>query len=311
MLNPDRVSNILFLHAGALGDFVLALHVVAAARRRFGHLRIDGVVRCPLAKWAARQGVLETACDPDSIGAHALHAEPARADSPIARLVRDSDLVLSFLGEAYTVVGQNLQSLCCGRSINIGPTASAGALLAGRHITEQWRRDIASAGLALDVASRPLFRREGDAGREPSVIVHPGSGGRSKCCPLAVLEAAVRRLRDGGRRVSWMIGPVETDLYGQGYAAKLAETAPVIYEESIDTAADHVRGAAAFIGNDAGMTHLAAACGVKTVAVFGPTDPAVWCPLGPNVEVAQFDFEMRGVNACSVAQRIVDAACGP
>jgi hypothetical protein len=108
-----------------------------------------------------------------------------------------------------------------------------------------------------------------------------------------------------------MIGPVEADLYGPGYAAKLADTAPVICEESIDAAADCVQGAAAFIGNDAGMTHLAAASGVKTVAVFGPTDPAVWRPLGPNVEVVQFDFEMRGVNACSVAQRIVDAACGP
>ena len=41
-----------------------------------------------------------------------------------------------------------------------------------------------------------------------------------------------------------------------------------------------------YIGNDSGMTHLAArAC--PTIALFGPTDPAVWAPLGQNVRVVR------------------------
>ncbi len=43
--------------------------------------------------------------------------------------------------------------------------------------------------------------------------------------------------------------------------------------------------AASFIGNDTGVTHLAAALGVPTTAVFKSTDPAVWCPVGKAVEV--------------------------
>jgi ADP-heptose:LPS heptosyltransferase len=39
----------------------------------------------------------------------------------------------------------------------------------------------------------------------------------------------------------------------------------------------------AFLGNDSGVSHLAGMMGIPTVAVFGPTDPAVWAPLGPNV----------------------------
>ncbi len=38
-----------------------------------------------------------------------------------------------------------------------------------------------------------------------------------------------------------------------------------------------------FIGNDSGITHMAAALGIPTVAVFGPTDPAVWAPRGKSV----------------------------
>ena len=40
-----------------------------------------------------------------------------------------------------------------------------------------------------------------------------------------------------------------------------------------------------FVGNDSGTTHLAAMLGAPTVALFGPTDPAVWAPTGPRVRV--------------------------
>ena len=46
--------------------------------------------------------------------------------------------------------------------------------------------------------------------------------------------------------------------------------------------------ASLYIGNDSGITHLAAAVGTPTLALFGPTDPAVWAPRGPNVRVAKF-----------------------
>jgi ADP-heptose:LPS heptosyltransferase len=41
----------------------------------------------------------------------------------------------------------------------------------------------------------------------------------------------------------------------------------------------------AYLGNDSGVTHLAAGMGVRTIALFGPTDPAVYRPLGRTVAV--------------------------
>jgi ADP-heptose:LPS heptosyltransferase len=39
-----------------------------------------------------------------------------------------------------------------------------------------------------------------------------------------------------------------------------------------------------YIGNDSGLTHLAAAVGKPEVlALFGPTDPRVWASLGSRV----------------------------
>ncbi|MBK7495017.1 MAG: hypothetical protein IPI28_06315 [Candidatus Omnitrophica bacterium] len=37
--------------------------------------------------------------------------------------------------------------------------------------------------------------------------------------------------------------------------------------------------------NDSGITHLAALCGLKTFAIFGPGDPVLWSPWGKDVTV--------------------------
>ena len=38
-----------------------------------------------------------------------------------------------------------------------------------------------------------------------------------------------------------------------------------------------------YIGNDSGISHLAAAVGTPTIVLFGPTNPAVWAPRGSHV----------------------------
>lgn len=47
-------------------------------------------------------------------------------------------------------------------------------------------------------------------------------------------------------------------------------------------AADLLRLATLYVGPDTAMTHLAAACGTPTVALFGPTDPVIWGPAGSD-----------------------------
>jgi len=64
--------------------------------------------------------------------------------------------------------------------------------------------------------------------------------------------------------------------------------------------------AGAAVGNDSGPTHLAAAVGCPTVAIFGPTDPAVWAPVGAHV--AAIDGHADGAAWPGLAR--VEAALG-
>jgi ADP-heptose:LPS heptosyltransferase len=47
----------------------------------------------------------------------------------------------------------------------------------------------------------------------------------------------------------------------------------------------YVRTVQAFVGNDTGITHLAAYLGCPTIALFGPTDPRMWGPIGRRSRV--------------------------
>ncbi|MCD6320124.1 MAG: glycosyltransferase family 9 protein, partial [Candidatus Desulfofervidaceae bacterium] len=40
-----------------------------------------------------------------------------------------------------------------------------------------------------------------------------------------------------------------------------------------------------FLGNDSGISHLAAALGIPSFVIFGPTAPGIWHPWGPKVKI--------------------------
>ena len=101
------------------------------------------------------------------------------------------------------------------------------------------------------------------------VAIHPFSGSPSKNWPLQRFEEVARRMR---LPVRWCAGP-EEPLPGATRFDDLYELA------------QWLAGARLYVGNDSGITHLAAAVGTPVVAVFGPTDPAVWGPRGERVRV--------------------------
>jgi ADP-heptose:LPS heptosyltransferase len=75
-----------------------------------------------------------------------------------------------------------------------------------------------------------------------------------------------------GIPVQWCAGPEEA-LEGAVRTANLYDLA------------GWLRTARVYVGNDSGITHLAAAAGAPVVAIFGPTDPAIWAPRGDRVRV--------------------------
>jgi ADP-heptose:LPS heptosyltransferase len=337
--------RILILHAGALGDCVLTIHL-ARALRRAGHT-ISLAARSLIATWAARHGMLDQAIPLDRL-APVLWG----TGDPLGRppdLLDGFDAVISFLGGPQDTANSRLIDLLGDRRvIAFDPRPTVETLNMGRHITKQWIDDLIEAaprfvrslfdclqpvcrddpkasilnkgglrgdghhdfiGTQVDLESQnenqspshTLQTRQATTraeshdpekrtcdSRVPNFIIHPGSGGRDKCCPLDALEVLMQQLRQSGANACWMIGPDEMERDGPSLSSRLERSARVIFEESLDRVADLAATADAYIGNDSGMTHVAALTGVNTVALFGPTDPRVWRPLGIRCTVHRF-----------------------
>lgn len=101
------------------------------------------------------------------------------------------------------------------------------------------------------------------------IAIHPFSGSTHKNWPLANF----RELEAGLPLPARYCASVEQMLPG-------ALQYPNLYD-----LAQWLAGASLYIGNDSGITHLAAAVGVPTVAIFGYSNPTIWAPRGPHVRV--------------------------
>jgi heptosyltransferase-3 len=63
---------------------------------------------------------------------------------------------------------------------------------------------------------------------------------------------------------------------------------------SLAQLAEVIANARLFIGVDTGITHLAAATGVKIIALFGPSDPVKWAPWPSHYHSQQPPFVTKG-----------------
>jgi heptosyltransferase-2 len=114
---------------------------------------------------------------------------------------------------------------------------------------------------------------------QPYLCLMPGSTWPSKAWPVAHFRALVLRARAEGFAAVVLGTPNEAEI-----CAEVAgqEALDLCGRTSLKEAAAWLRGALAAVGNDSGLSHLAAACSTPTLALFGSTDPGGSTPWGPR-----------------------------
>jgi heptosyltransferase-2 len=124
-------------------------------------------------------------------------------------------------------------------------------------------------------------RELGNAGRRPVLALHPGAGAVEKRAPRAALaELCLRWRRDGGGPIAVILGPAE-----RNEVERWSELGEVVLPEDVADLAAAIAQAAAFVGNDSGPSHVAAALGVRTVALHVRDEPGAFVPRGKRVAI--------------------------
>jgi ADP-heptose:LPS heptosyltransferase len=133
---------------------------------------------------------------------------------------------------------------------------------------------------------RALLEAAGLSIGQPLVVIHPGSGSAHKCVAPEILASIIVAFQNSGATPVVLEGPADREPVER--LLTLCVDSPIVLR-GIDllTVAGVLAQARLFVGQDSGITHLAGLMGLRTVALFGPTDPARWAPRGAHVTVVQ------------------------
>lgn len=150
----------------------------------------------------------------------------------------------------------------------------------------------------MHLAQADALRRA--QGIEPGcILICPFAGGTwnqvDKTWP-GFADFASNELKSFGRTVVVCPGPGE-----EAIAQAQFPSALMLPGVGLGAYAALLRDAAVMVSNDTGPGHLAAAVGAPLVSVMGPSDPALWRPWGPTVQVLGGDGQWPSAQAVQTA----------
>jgi ADP-heptose:LPS heptosyltransferase len=281
--------HILIVRPGAIGDTLLTLPVIQALKACYEQPSVTLVGNVAVLPLASVTGIVDHTSNYELPQWSELFSRRGITNPLLQAQLQAVDLAICWLRDSDGIVANNLRGAGV-REIITAPGRPAPeqrihimAYLA-QTLGITLSQDQMSAGLSSLFPPLPASERR-------LMAIHPGSGGASKCWPVRNFAAVIAALWWREIPVLLLAGPADE--------SHLAELQKLLPTPSYPSLLHHLRNASllevaqrlsacrGYLGNDAGITHLAALLGVPTLALFGPSDPIIWSPQGQAVRILQ------------------------
>jgi ADP-heptose:LPS heptosyltransferase len=293
------MTSLLVVNQGALGDFILSLPAVEAIHNAFPQARLTFLPNPHTLEIIRGRSYVATVLDCRSSQWAPLYVKRERIVSESLGISPPVTAIFVFGRPSSQVLAENLAAILQAPRHRIDPFPNHGR---GLSVTEYQCQQLTTLGVPALPPPPSVIAPSPEDGIEATalvehllepgqrlVLIHPGSGGREKIWAPAGWIALIRVLQEQLRlRLGLIQGPADDEILRRLHEG--LDLSPVLpfHNLRLGLLAGIMRHAAFYIGNDSGITHLAAACGVPTIALFGPTDPRIWAPRGPAVQVIRW-----------------------
>ncbi len=303
-------------HDGALGDVLLSLACIHALAREGRMLHFTG--RADIGTLLQEAGLVQEASSSSAALFASLHG--GTADGAEREFLRRFDAAVVFtVNPGSVLVTAVRRELPDTRVITTVPPDGSAIPAADFRLGQLAPAGPTVPGPLLPVP--PLHRqlaagmlgRSGYDGSAPLLVVHPGSGGRPKCWPLdRYLELLDTVHERPGPFIALFTGPAEEGETQDRIDAFTRDRTGMVHYAGADLSAlaAVLSSADLYLGNDSGVTHLAAAAGCRVIALFGPSDPAIWAPRGPDTVVLRSP-DLAALSVPVVAAAVQEALARP
>lgn len=264
-------------HTGALGDFITTIPALRFWKNQNRGERVSLLGKSSIGNFAKDIGLTDESLDVDGVRWAPLFSDVF--SSPVNEFLTPFTTAILFAAQDSPVIGairrSNIQSLYWQP-----PFPSSREHVIDYHLSvfvdpstvpaQDKFPTIVPSNNAISVSYDIL-----PSGNSP-VALHPGSGSKRKNWPFERFLSIADTLRKKNVPVLWILGPADG-------AFKVPSKDYRVKNQPLAICAALLSHCRAFVGNDSGITHLAAAVGCPTIALFGPSDPQVWSPLGKRV----------------------------
>jgi ADP-heptose:LPS heptosyltransferase len=276
-----KVNRVLVIFPGALGDLMCLMPALGAISRRHPGASVEVMARLELARLVAQRSVVVRGHSIDAREVGELFAGGASGGA--RRFFGDFDRVYSFFASDDVRFRARLAAATDGE-VSFHPFRPGGE----GHVSAGYLRAIGEGGLPMNArleptpddlaaALRVLAASKCDSSNLIAIFPGSGSPGKNWSADRFVALASELSLSNRGS-VAVILGPAETSMEPIFREAGV----PVLKDLDLPIVAAIARLASAFVGNDSGVSHLAAAVGTAGVVIFGATDPVRWRPMGPG-----------------------------
>ncbi|MEK6622796.1 MAG: glycosyltransferase family 9 protein [Planctomycetota bacterium] len=224
-----------------------------------------------------------------------LFVDNAQLPPSLIKKFEGVDLIFSFVSDKEQVFARNLRKTGVKHIIHREPLPACSESI---HIIDYLLKSLDSLGITYPNIMPKVFLNNEDLcfgekfikdaavdSSKPLIAIHPGSGSRQKCWPVERFAALMSRLsRNMDAQFLVTSGPADDKIIEE-LRKKPGNTFITANQLPLPHLAAIIAKCRLFIGNDSGVTHLAAATGTPTIALFGPTDPRIWGPRGEKVTI--------------------------
>ena len=333
-------QRIVFIRSCCIGDAVMATAALSALRHAFPTAHITWAIGSWSAPAIAHHPAIDAILD---TGAHAM---PWRAPGGLLRFSRQLrqghfDMALSLTRSPLMSLALWLSGIParvgldsggrgfgCNLRVPVAPESlEHEAAIFLRVVAAAAGRDIQHyANLPVDAAANAAIakRLQSHDIQSPFIVAHPGGGSNpgatldSKRYPPAQLAQLLNRVASqSGAGIILIGGPGDAAIVDQAQAGLAQPATAWIGELSFTEIGALAAESLCYIGNDSGLTHLAAASGAATVMLMGPTDPRRYAPYSPDclalgnnneeaISETGWHWDRHGIAPDTAAARILD-----
>jgi heptosyltransferase-3 len=279
------MQRLLVIRGGAVGDVILTLPALRALRQAFPHATLAVMGNSDRMALAQHPCYTTHHTDLEQWDLYRLFSPNASISERLSSYLHSFNAIIAYLPTRDGTFARRLQQLCAGY-VSVWPPQPPD----GVHVTEHLLRPVVELlsqpydpkpRVYIDAAAATAAEAFWHTAKLPVTGVlglHPGSGGVHKLWPLAGWRAVLAWAAQRGVPCLVISGPVEAERVAMLLHDPSLPRWPCARQMPLSHVAALLARCQIVLGHDSGVTHLAAAVGTTTLALFGPTDPCIWGP---------------------------------